>query len=344
MQALILAGGKGTRLRPLTIHTPKPVVPIVNRPFLLYQIELLKQAGIKDITLSLSYQPDRIEGILGDGSDFGVRLHYTVEATPLGTAGAYKLASGLLTETAIVLNGDTLTSLDIADVIACHREKNAAATLVLVPVDNPSLYGVVETEPNGRVRAFVEKPHPGEIQSNTINAGVYILEPQVAELIPDGEPFSFEYQVFPKLLAEGARFFAYIWYGYWLDIGTPNRYLEANLDVLEGRLSGSRPVRSAHSPFQGEGDPPRIDDISVIDPSSRVRAGAEISKSVIGPNCIVEERARIESSVVWADSRIGPSAKVRNSVIGRGGFVGPNVIVDGAVLGDRSSLTDYTIV
>ncbi len=344
MQALILAGGKGTRLRPLTIHTPKPVVPIVNKPFLLYQIELLKQAGIRDITLSLSYQPGRIEGILGDGSDFGVQLHYTVESTPLGTAGAYKRASNLLTETAVVLNGDTLTSLDIADVIACHREKNAAATVVLVPVDNPSLYGVVETEPNGRVRAFREKPLPEEIQSNTINAGVYILEPRISELIPDGEPFSFEYQVFPKLLADGADFFAYVWYGYWLDIGTPARYLEANRDVLEGRLNGSRPERTTLTPFQGEGDPPRIDDISVIDPSSTIRAGAEISKSVVGPNCVVEERARIESSVVWAGSRIGPSATVRNSVIGRGGLVGRNAIVEGAVLGDKSSLSDYTIV
>lgn len=329
MQALILAGGKGTRLRPLTIHTPKPIVPILNRPFLLYQIDLLKQAGIRDITLSLSYQPGKIEEILGDGEAFDVSIHYTVETSPLGTAGAYRNANQHLTETAVVLNGDTLTSLDLADVIACHREKKAAATIVLVPVENPSVYGLVETEPDGRVRAFLEKPKADEIRGNTINAGIYILEPHLLDLVPADEPYSFEYQLFPKLLAQNEAFFAYVWYGYWLDIGTPARYLQANRDLLAGRLNGAQP--------------PRIDEHSMIDPSCTIKAGVEIRNSVLGPNCLIEERARIEGSVIWAGTRIGPAAVVQNSVIGRSGIVGRNSIVDGAFLGDKSNLTDYSI-
>src|SRR4030095_13728063 len=169
MQSLILAGGKGTRLRPLTIHTPKPVVPIANRPFLLYQVDLLKRAGISDITLSLSYQPGKIEEILADGSEFGVHIHYAVEATPLGTAGAYKNAEEHLTQTTVVFNGDVLTDMDLSTVIAFHLERG----------DNPSAYGLVETESDGRVRRFLEKPKAEEITCNTINAGVYILEPEV---------------------------------------------------------------------------------------------------------------------------------------------------------------------
>src|SRR5256714_7465689 len=209
MQSLILAGGKGTRLRPLTIHTPKPVVPIVNRPFLLYQIDLLKKAGVKDVTLSLSYQPGKIEEILADGQEYGVRIRYAVGASPLGTAGAYKNAQEHLSQAAIVFNGDIFTDLNLAEVIAYHREKKAAATIVLAPVENPSAYGLVETEPDGRVRRFLEKPKPDEITCNTINAGVYVLEPHILNYIPAGEKFSFEYQLFPALLANNEPFYAH---------------------------------------------------------------------------------------------------------------------------------------
>src|SRR5215210_1494440 len=170
MQALILAGGKGTRLRPLTVYTPKPIVPICNRPFLLYQIDTLRRAGIKDITLSLSYQPQKIEQQLGDGSDFGVNLKYTVEPQPMGTAGAYKFAEELIREPTVVFNGDVLTDLDLKTVIREHKERKAIATVVLAPVEDPSAYGVVETEPDGRVRRFLEKPKPDESDCNLINA------------------------------------------------------------------------------------------------------------------------------------------------------------------------------
>src|SRR5262245_54460013 len=214
MQALILAGGKGTRLRPLTMHTPKPIVPIANKPFLLYQLELLKKADVSDVILSLSYQPHKIEDRLGDGTDYDVRISYTVETSPLGTAGAYRHAAGLIRETTVVFNGDILTDLNLNEVIRFHKERNATATIVLVPVANPTAYGLVETEQDGRVKRFLEKPKPEEVTCNTINAGIYILEPRVLDYIPEGEPFMFEYGVFPQLLENGEDFFAYVLEGY----------------------------------------------------------------------------------------------------------------------------------
>jgi mannose-1-phosphate guanylyltransferase len=344
MQALILAGGEGTRLRPLTIHTPKPVVPIVNRPFLHYQIEILKRAQIKEITLSLSYQPNKIADIFGDGEEDGLKIHYTVEQSPLGTAGAYKNAREHLTQTTVVFNGDILTDIDIAGVIAYHRERNAAATIVLTPVENPSAYGLVETESDGRVRRFLEKPKLEEITCNTINAGVYVLEPHILDYIPAGDKFSFEYQLFPALLANNEPFYAYTWEGYWLDIGTPQRYLQANDDLINNRVPSFGIERPTIAPAHGEGDAPRIDSLSVIDASCTIKASVEIVNSVLGPNCIIEERARIENSVLLAGTRVGKQSEVLNSIVGKSGIIGRNARVDGAVLGDKSQLTDYSIV
>src|SRR3989440_3233428 len=193
MQALILAGGKGTRLRPLTVYTPKPIVPICNRPFLLYQIDTLRRAGVTDITLSLSYQPEKIEQQLGDGSNFGVKLKYTVEPQPMGTAGAYKFAEDLIREPTVVFNGDILTDLDLKTVIRQHKDRQAMATIVLTPVEDASMYGVVETDGVGRVLRCLEKPKPEETSCRNINAGTYVVEPSVLDLIPKGENYSFEY-------------------------------------------------------------------------------------------------------------------------------------------------------
>jgi len=348
MQALILAGGEGTRLRPLTIYTPKPVVPIVNRPFLYYQLELLRRAGVKEVTLSLSYQPNKIADIFGDG-DKDLKIYYTVEASPLGTAGAYKNAQEHLTETTVVFNGDVLTDINIADVIAYHREKNAAATIVLTPVENPSAYGLVETEADGRVRRFLEKPKPEEITCNTINAGIYVLEPHILNYIPSGDKFSFEYQLFPALLANNEPFYAYTMSDYWLDIGTPQRYLQANDDLINGRIKSfdveRKPIAtSGTSPLTPEAEPAKVDARSVVDSSCSIKPGVEITNSVLGANCVVEERAKIENSVVLAGARIGKAAEVRNSIIGKSAIIGRNSKVEGATLGDKSSLTDYTII
>ena len=340
MQALILAGGKGTRLRPLTMHTPKPIVPIANQPFLLYQLELLKQADVRDVILSLSYQPHKIEDRLGDGTDHNVRLSYAVEASPLGTAGAYRNAESLIRETTVVFNGDVLTDIDLNEVISFHREREATATIVLTPVPNPTAYGLVETA-HGRVQRFLEKPKPEEVTCDTINAGIYILEPRVLDYIPEGEPFMFEYGVFPQLLERGEPFFGFIWRGYWRDIGTPASYLQSNMDVLAGRVKVlDRPPDARGDKFDETAE---IDPLSCVDPSSTLKAGAQIINSVVSRNCYIEERARIENSVVRGNSRIGTGAVVSGAVIGRGCHIGRSVTVGGgAVLGDKSVITDYS--
>src|SRR5215472_9431776 len=214
MKAILLAGGKGTRLRPLTIHTPKPIVPIFDRPFLHYQLDLLKQVPeIDEVVLSLNYQPRRIEEIFGDGSESGIAIRYVVEPAPLGTAGAVRYAGESLHESVVVFNGDVLTAIDLKAVIALHRERKAKATIVLTPVANPSAYGLVETEADGSVRRFLEKPNPDEITTNNINAGIYILEPDTFDRIPKDTAYSIERSYFPSLVERKETFVAYIYNG-----------------------------------------------------------------------------------------------------------------------------------
>ena len=342
MQALILAGGKGTRLRPLTVYTPKPIVPICNRPFLLYQIDTLRRAGITDITLSLSYQPQKIEQQLGDGSEYGVNLKYTVEPQPMGTAGAYKFAEELIREPTVVFNGDILTDLDLKAVIREHKERKAMATIVLTPVEDPSAYGVVETETDGRVRRFLEKPKPEETDCKAINAGTYVLEPGVLDLIPGGESHSFEYGLFPRLLELQQAFYAHIpQRTYWMDIGTPLRYLQAHHDLLANRVTRIH-IKERCAEFDAA-TIAEIDDLSMIGADCVVKPGAQIINSVLGAGCFLEERARVENSVIWAHTRIGANAEVRDAIVGRGCHIGRSAKVGpGAVLGDKTSLTDYT--
>jgi NDP-sugar pyrophosphorylase family protein len=342
MQALILAGGKGTRLRPLTVYTPKPVVPICNRPFLLYQIDTLRRAGITDITLSLSYQPFKIEQQLGDGSDFGVKITYTVEPQPMGTAGAYKFAEDLIREPTVVFNGDIITDLDLSAVVRQHNERKATATIVLAPVENPSAYGLVETEEDGRVRRFLEKPNPDEISSNTINAGTYILDPKVLDFIPAGENYSFEYALFPDLLQRGENFYAHVpREAYWIDIGTPARYLQVHHDILRGGVRGLK-LKDRRGNFDSATHA-EIDGLSVIADDCTIKPGAQVLNSVLGEGVYVEEKARIENSVVWAHTRVGAGAQVAGAVVGRGCHIGRSASVGaGAVLGDKTNLTDYT--
>ncbi len=345
MQALILAGGKGTRLRPLTVYTPKPIVPICNRPFLLYQIETLRRAGITDITLSLNYQPQKIEQLLGDGSQYGVKLKYTVEPQPMGTAGAYKYAAEHIRDTTVVFNGDILTDLDLNAVIEQHKTRDATATIVLTPVEDVSAYGVVETDDDGRVLRFLEKPNPDETTFNTINAGTYVLEPSVLDIIPTGEAFSFEYGVFPALLERREKFYAHVpQLGYWIDLGTPERYIQAHHDLLAdrvGRIRFSEEERGRGTFTQHDA---QIDETSIIGEGCVIKAGAQIVNSVIGEGCHIEEKAHIKDSVIWSHSNIGTNAIISNAVIGRSCIIGHHAQVGaGAVLGDKTSLTDYTI-
>lgn len=346
MQALILAGGKGTRLRPLTVYTPKPIVPVVNRPFLLYQIEVLKKAGIGDITLSLSYQPDKIEHILGNGSEFGVNLRYITEPTPMGTGGAYRFAADGLSETTVVFNGDILTDMDIGTMIDFHREKAAAATIALIPVADPSRYGLAETDASGKMLRFTEKPSVKEIAGgtvNTINAGIYILEPSILDLIKKDSNRSFEYDVFPDLLKRGIPFFGYgMSSEYWLDIGTPESYLRAHHDFLDGRIKGFEIETGADYESATRAE---IDRRSVIGAECSIKSGVRVVNSVIGPGVHIEEKAVVQNSVIWSHTRIATSAEIDGAVIGRSCHIGRNAIVsEGTVLGDKTTLTDYTKV
>jgi mannose-1-phosphate guanylyltransferase len=343
MQALILAGGRGTRLRPLTLHTPKPVVPLAGRPFLLFQIDILRRAGITDIVLSLNYQPDKIELLLDDGREHGVNLSYVTEPSPLGTAGAYRFASRSNNKPTVVLNGDILTDIDLSAVLAFHTQNKAEATIVLTPVENPSNYGLVETE-EGRVLRFREKPRPEEIaelSTKNINAGIYILESGVADLIPVDEIYSFEYNLFPELLARGTRFFAYEMSGsYWRDIGTPSSYLSANMDFLENRIAGFDLKRAREFDISPSAV---VDRASVVATDCQIKANARVSNSVVGAGVHIEEKAVIENSVIWPHARVSTGAHVSDAIIGRGCHIGKNCIVGpGSVLGDKTSLTDYS--
>ncbi|MDQ3802227.1 MAG: NDP-sugar synthase [Acidobacteriota bacterium] len=344
MQALILAGGKGTRLRPLTVYTPKPIVPVLNRSFLLYQIEILRRAGIREIILSLNYQPDKIRQILGDGQDYGVHLRYVTEPTPMGTAGAYKYAASEIRETTIVFNGDILTDLDISQVVSQHKERRAAASIVLTPVENPAAYGLVETGADERVLRFREKPKPEELatlSTNNINAGIYVLEPEVLDIIPAGVNYSFEYNLFPELLNRGKDFFAFIMReNYWRDIGTPQSYLEAHFDFLAGKITNFSFEKAKSFDVATTAS---VDAASILGEDCIVKPNARIINSVIGQGVHIEEKAVVENSVVWAHTRISNSSQIKNAVIGRSCYIGKNAVVSGGtVLGDKSTLTDYT--
>lgn len=346
MQALILAGGKGTRLRPLTVYTPKPIVPVLNRPFLLFQIEILRRAGIREIILSLNYQPDKIEHLLGDGSDYGVHIRYVTEPAPMGTAGAYKFAASEIRETTVVFNGDVLTDLDISEVIRFHADRQAEASIVLTPVENPTAYGLVETDAENRVSRFREKPKPEELAglaTRNINAGIYILEPSVLDLIPEGENYSFEYNLFPALLEQKKNFFAFVMEkNYWRDIGTPQSYLQAHHDFLGGAIKGFELAKNQNYDVATAAD---IDEKSLIGEDCIIKPNARIVNSIIGQGVHVEEKAVIENSVVWAHTRVSNSSHITNSIVGRSCYIGKNAeVTGGAVLGDKTSLTDYTKV
>jgi NDP-sugar pyrophosphorylase family protein len=351
MKAILLAGGKGTRLRPLTIHTPKPIVPIFDRPFLHYQLDLLKQvAEIDEVILSLNYQPRRIEEIFGDGSDSGLAIRYVVEPVPLGTAGAVRYAGESLRESVVVFNGDVLTQVNLAEVIALHRKRKAKATIVLTPVENPTAYGLVETEAGGDIRRFLEKPNPDEITCDTINAGIYVLEPETFDRIPKDTAWSIERSFFPSLIERGETFIGYVYRGYWIDIGTPEKYMQVHRDVMDGRFVHKTLPFGAGRPGVHVSPHARVEEGAIVqgpcfvDDGAVVKAGARLGPyAVIGRQCHVEEQATVDHAIVWANSRVSHEAVVRRSILGRHVHVGRSAtVLDGVVLGDKSVVTDYS--
>jgi len=349
MKAILLAGGKGTRLRPLTIHTPKPIVPIFNRPFLHYQLDLLKHVPeIDEVILSLNYQPRRIEELFGDGSDTGLAIKYVVEPAPLGTAGAVRYAGESLRESVVVFNGDVLTEVDLGAVIALHRERKAKATIVLTPVENPSAYGLVETDEHGNIRRFLEKPKADEITCDTINAGIYVLEPDTFDRIPKDTPWSIERSFFPSLIERGETFVAYVYRGYWIDIGTPEKYMQVHRDIMDGRCTASTLSAAASNAWVSPGarieDGATVEGPCFIDDGTIVKSGGRIGPySVVGRQCHIEENACIERAIVWANSRVSQDAVVRGAILGRHCHIGRSAVVsDRVVLGDKSAVTDFS--
>jgi NDP-sugar pyrophosphorylase family protein len=321
MKAVILAGGEGTRLRPLTLSTPKPVAPVVDRPLLRHQLDLLSRAGIREVVFSVAYRPERVKAVFGDGRSLGMHIRYAVEDSPLGTGGAVRNALDLLDERTVVLNGDVLTDVDLASIVQRHEAEAASATILLTPVPNPADYGLVETDAAGRVLRFLEKPRPEQITTNQINAGIYVLESAVLGLMAAGVNTSIERFFFPALLERGDKVLGPVHRGYWIDIGTPEKYLQVHRDILNRRF----PV-----PLQGE---PRAD--GFVHPEARVADEALLDGHFyVGPGCEVAAGARLgPDAVLVADVRVEPGAYVRDSVLWRGVSVGPDSHVEGCLIG-----------
>jgi mannose-1-phosphate guanylyltransferase len=329
VQALVLAGGEGTRLRPLTYTTPKPVMPLAGRPFLTFMLDWARAHGVDEMILSCGFLSDGVKRVLGDIYD-GMRLRYVVEAEPLGTAGPVRLAldEGVLEERLIVLNGDVLTDIDLSAELAQHERTGARVTLALYPVEDTASYGVVPTDAEGRVEAFLEKSG-GDVPTNRINAGAYVIKREVVETIPAGRPVSFEREVFPALVGKGL--YGYPAEGYWIDIGTPTRYLEGTWDLLAGRVQSQLPPRDETGSLVYEGC---------------LISGAHVGpQTVLGRHCLVGSDARVERSVLHDRVSVGADAAVVESVLAERTRVGERVRVEaGAMIGAGAVIGEDAVI
>ena len=343
MKAVVMAGGEGTRLRPLTSSRPKPLVPILNKPCMQHTIELLKRYGITDIVVTLYYLADEIEGYFGDGSELGVNLIYTVEDTPLGTAGSVKKAEEYLKDdTFIIVSGDALTDLDVEKALAFHREKQSVATLVLQHVDNPLEFGVVITDDNGRIRRFLEKPSWGEVFSDTVNTGMYILEPSIFEYMQPDKSYDWSQDIFPQILAEEKPMFGYVLGEYWTDVGSLQQYRQAQYEMLGGMtklpIEGRREGGDIWIGAGTEIDPNvRLIGPLCIGKNCRIKADAHIGPdTVVGDNCLIEEGAILQKAIVWDSNYIGARSRLTGCTVCFRSTIKEDVdIQEGAVVGDR---------
>jgi mannose-1-phosphate guanylyltransferase len=325
LTAVILVGGEGTRLRPLTQRTPKPMLPLVDRPLLAYTFDHLRRHGVGRVVLSCGYLPTQIEEHFGDAAG-GVELVYRVEDSPLGTGGAIAFGADGLDEAFLAVNGDSLRGANVTELVAFHRERGAEATILLTRVADPSRYGLVRVAGDGRVHGFLEKPRPDEIDTDLINAGVYVLEPSVLALVESGTMVSIERDVFPRL-AERGSLYGLALPGYWLDVGTPESYLQAHRDVLE------RNVPSEVGDALGR-------DYTIVHGSARVSAEARLIPPVyVGPDAVVEAGARIGSlAVIGAGAEVGESAVVEQAVVQPGARLGRRATVLGSIVGQGAEL------
>jgi len=347
MQALILAGGEGTRLRPLTSTVPKPVVPLVDRPFIAYMLDWLRGHGVDDVIMSCGFLASGVRNVLGDRSAYGVRLRYMEEPHPLGTGGALKFAESLLDERFLMLNGDVLTDLDVSAQLALHVARGARVTIALAPVEDPSAYGLVRTLADGEVTGFVEKPSPDQIDTHNISAGIYVLERSVLELLEHGQPASIERDVFPRLVGEGL--FAYVGEGYWLDIGTPERYLEGTFDILEGTVDTAVKARMEDGfvyvapKTENHG---RVIPSALVEHDCRIGAGARVGGlAVLEAGVTVGAGTTIERAVVLRGSSIGADCRLSNCIVAGGVRIGDGTHIEGlAVLGEGVTIGAGNVV
>jgi mannose-1-phosphate guanylyltransferase len=337
MQAVILVGGEGTRLRPLTSTVPKPVVPLVDRPFIVYMLEWLKRHGVDDVILSCGFLATSVRNVLGDGSQLGIRLRFVEEPEPRGTAGALKYAESFLDERFLMLNGDVLTDLDLTEQIAQHERTDASGTLALVPVPDPTNYGLVRLNENNSVREFVEKPSADQIDSNLISAGAYVLERDIVDLIQPDRAVSIEREIWPRLVGKGLYGFPAD--AYWLDIGTPERYLQGTFDIIEGNVQTDVLERLGNGYISVADDAVttgRVVPPAVVERGCLIGAGAHVgSLVVLGAGVSVGDHARIERSVVLQGAEIGEGCVLTDCIVGAGARIGDRTVISGgAVLGE----------
>jgi len=347
VKAIIMAGGEGKRLRPLTCNRPKPMVFAANKPVMTHTIELLKKHGFYDIGVTLQYMASHIMDQYGDGQKHGVKLHYFIEDTPLGTAGSVKNAQDFLDETFLVISGDALTDIDLTEALKFHRQKKSLATLILTSVDNPLKYGIVITKKTGEIVRFLEKPSWGEVFSDKVNTGIYILEPEVLDYIPPKAFFDFSKNLFPLLMEKGITLYGYTGKGYWCDIGNPGVYFNAHQDILTNRVSIDLSYDEIKPGIW-------IDKNTEIHPTARLEPPLIIGRncyigphvfvgahSIIGNNCIIEDRSSIKKSILWNGVMLGKSSALRGAIVCSNVKTKNNVsIFEGAIVGDESMLEE----
>jgi mannose-1-phosphate guanylyltransferase/phosphomannomutase len=326
MKAVIMAGGEGTRLRPLTSNQPKPMLPMANIPMMEHVVNLLRTHGFEDIVVTVAFMANAIRTYFGDGSEFGVRMVYATESTPLGTAGSVRNAKDELDERFLVISGDVLTDIDLGAVVDFHDAHGGLATLALKAVENPLEFGIVITNEDGSIERFLEKPTWGQVFSDTINTGIYVLEPEIFDYIPEGQSVDFSGESFPAALADGKGLFGYVAEGYWEDVGTLEAYLSSHHDILDGKVQvdiDGFPLRPGV--WVGKG--------AEIDPSVEL-----VGPAVIGDNCVVGPGARLGAyCTLGRNVRIGDNAVVERSVVHDNTYLGSGVRVEGSVLGRGST-------
>jgi mannose-1-phosphate guanylyltransferase len=342
LKAVILVGGQGTRLRPLTYNTPKPMVPVLNVPFLEHVIRNLKEHNVTEIVMAQHYLAASMKDYFGNGSKLGVKLYYVMEESPMGTAGAVKNVEDFLDSTFFVLNGDIFHNRDFTGMLKFHRRHRAKATIVLSPVDDPTMYGVIETDKRNKVKRFLEKPKPEEVTTNMINAGTYVLEPEVLQRVPPDTRFTFEREVFPQMLTDGLPVYAYPTDNYWMDTGTPEKYLQLHRDLLNGKhdsysfekdvMIGERSKIHPTVKFKGK---------VIVGDDCKIESGVRLTGLVvIGPNCTIHEEAEIKDSVVWHNTSIGQRAVIRSSILADNCKIGDDCQLIEAVLGDHVTVNN----